>query len=382
MSMTETPNASVDTRLLQLRELQEQFDRVRERLRRAEEQKTTVSRRTYDKVRAEYDRELDALRAQMTPLRDELESKRQLVEDALKQANGSLAALEEELAEAVFRHRVGEYSDAELAERRRSVDVRLEAARSRMADQQRTLELFAAMEQPSTPTAAAADADDIAADSALSALDVDTRREPAPAPEPVVAESPSSIRRPVLRTAAPSAAPAPASTPSPSPARTPMPPRRETVAPTNDFENPHDWIKEMGRDTSRPAATAARPSSVAAAPRPATSNAAAPRRPSRTPSLVFVNGAHAGESFPLLPTTMTIGREHDNNVELKDPDVARYHARIVHERGSYIIEDLDSATGTWVNGKRTRRAPLNQGDVVRVGSTEIAIDFEWASDPS
>ena len=79
---------------------------------------------------------------------------------------------------------------------------------------------------------------------------------------------------------------------------------------------------------------------------------------------------------------MTIGREHDNNVELKDPDVARYHARIVHERGSYIIEDLDSATGTWVNGKRTRRAPLNQGDVVRVGSTEIAIDFEWASDPS
>jgi len=100
------------------------------------------------------------------------------------------------------------------------------------------------------------------------------------------------------------------------------------------------------------------------------------------PSLVFVNGAHAGESFPLLPTTMTIGREHDNNVELKDPDVARYHARIVHERGSYIIEDLDSATGTWVNGKRTRRAPLSQGDVVRVGSTEIAIDFEWASDPS
>jgi pSer/pThr/pTyr-binding forkhead associated (FHA) protein len=46
-----------------------------------------------------------------------------------------------------------------------------------------------------------------------------------------------------------------------------------------------------------------------------------------------------------------------------------------------VVEDLDSTTGTWVNGQRTKKAPLNNGDVVRVGSTEIAIDFEWASDP-
>jgi pSer/pThr/pTyr-binding forkhead associated (FHA) protein len=107
-----------------------------------------------------------------------------------------------------------------------------------------------------------------------------------------------------------------------------------------------------------------------------------PRGVTRAPSLVFVNGPHAGESVPLLPTTLTIGREHDNNVELKDPDVARYHARIVHERGSYVVEDLDSTTGTWVNGQRTKRSPLNHGDVVRVGTTEIAIDFEWASSDS
>lgn len=369
MSITGTSNAAVDERLAQLRDLQAQFDRVRERLRRAEEQKGTVTRRTYDKVRAEYDRELDTLRAQMTPLREELESQRQTIEDALKQANGSLESLEEELAEAVFRHRVGEFTDAELADKRRSIDARLDTARARITDQRRTLDMFAKMEQPTAAPAAPVDPADIAAEGALAALDVETRPEPAAAPEPLVTETPPAVRRPVLRTMPPTA---PAS---------PAPPRRETVAPSNDFENPHDWIKEMGRDNSRPAA-GPRPGSVAAPPRPATSNAAAPRRPMRTPSLVFVNGGHAGESFALLPTTMTIGREHDNNVELKDPDVARYHARIVHERGNYVIEDLDSATGTWVNGKRTKRAPLNHGDVVRVGSTEIAIDFEWASDPS
>jgi chromosome segregation ATPase len=149
MSMTGTSNATVDARLAQLRDLQAQFDRVRERLRRAEEQKGTVTRRTYDKVRAEYDRELDTLRAQMTPLRDELESQRQTIEDAMKQANGSMEALEEELAEAVFRHRVGEFTDAELADKRRSIDARLDTARARMADQRRTLDMFAAMEEPS-----------------------------------------------------------------------------------------------------------------------------------------------------------------------------------------------------------------------------------------
>ncbi len=372
MSITETPNASVDARLAQLGELQAQFNRVRDRLRRAEEQKGTVTRRTFDKVRAEYDRELDALRAQMTPLREELESHRTSIEDALEQANGSLETLEEELAEAVFRHRVGEYTDAELAERRRVIETRLNAARSRMTEQRRSLDLFAAMEQPSSAKAAEPEPDE--SDGVLAALDVDTHEETAVTPEPVVPEPVAAVRRPVLRT------PSPAAAPSPPPApKMPAPPRREPLTPaSSDFENPHDWIKEMGKDTSRPAEP--RPANVSASR--SSANATATRRPARTPSLVFVNGPHVGESFPLLPTTLTIGREHDNNVELKDPDVARYHARIVRERGNYVIEDLDSATGTWVNGKRTRRSPLNNGDVVRVGSTEIAIDFEWSSDPS
>ncbi|MCI0451224.1 MAG: FHA domain-containing protein, partial [Candidatus Latescibacteria bacterium] len=134
-----------------------------------------------------------------------------------------------------------------------------------------------------------------------------------------------------------------------------------------------------------PATPGARPrmTSTPAPAAPASTATAAPRKggkPAHTPSLVFVNGPHAGESVPLLPTTLTIGREHDNNIELKDPDVARYHARVLYERGNYVVEDLDSTTGTWVNGQRTRRVALNNGDVLRVGSTEIAIDFEWASD--
>lgn len=374
MTTTDTPSMRVDETLGRFRELQAQFERVRDRLRRAEEQKTTVSRRTFDKVRAEYDRELDALRAQMTPLRQELESHRSTVEGGLKDANASLESLEEELAEVVFRHRVGEFSDTDLAERRRSIESRLESARTRIEEQRRTLDLFDSMKEPEVAAAPPEDfADTTVAGARESSPSVSHRDSRANVEEPAAA------RRPVLRPRAPEAERAPAKPEAPA---------------ASNFENPHDWIKEMGRDTvsSRrttpapapaPAPAAARPR-LGATPASPASRTAAPARPrsaTKTPSLVFVNGAHAGESVPLLPTTLTIGREHDNNIELKDPDVARYHARIVHDRGDYVVEDLDSTTGTWVNGQRTKRIPLNHGDVVRVGSTEIAIDFEWASDP-
>ncbi len=392
MSTTDTPSVRVDEALARFRDLQSQFERVRDRLRRAEEQKTTVSRRTFDKVRAEYDRELDALRAQMTPLRQELESHRLSIETGMGDVNATLESMEEELAEVLFRHKVGEYSDADLTEKRRSIEARLDAARARIAEQQRTLDMFNAMEESERTAAPAAPV--------APAVQTSVQREytdrpvmpraPQPTPRaevPPVEAEPAPVRRPVLR-------------PTPAPTHEPVAPARAEAKtpPAGDFENPHDWIKEMGRDVTaapprRPAPapaptaapTAARPR-LGATPAASPATAVAGRTPApgakkRTPSLVFVNGAHAGESVPLLPTTLTIGREHDNNIELKDPDVARYHARIIHERGNYVVEDLDSTTGTWVNGQRTKRAPLNHGDVVRVGSTEIAIDFEWASDP-
>ncbi len=406
---TDMTSVRVDETLARFRELQTQFERVRDRLRRAEEQKNTVSRRTFDKVRAEYDRELDALRAKMSPLRDELESHRTSVEGGLKDANASLESIEEELAEVDFRARVGEYSETEIDEKRRQLEVRLADARARISEKRRTLDMFDAMQEPEAPAQPEHYADSPAVSSRETITPAPSLRTPAEslrapaeslrapaeslrAPlhsdEPIVRDEPQPVRRPVLRAATPETPP-----PSSRDEAIAHAPRAEAKvappAPKGDFENPHDWIKEMGRDntgtrrlTPTPAsATPARPR-LGASPAPSTASPARGVAPaSRTPSLVFVNGPHAGESVPLLPTTLTVGREHDNNVELKDPDVARYHARIVHERGNYVVEDLDSTTGTWVNGQRTKRVSLNHGDVVRVGSTEIAIDFEWASDP-
>jgi hypothetical protein len=348
----------IEETLSAFRDLQAHFDLLRDLLRRADAQKHTVSRRVYERVRAEYDRELDSIRARMSPLRDELETARASLESQIREAERVLESVEDELAEAGFRHRIGEFDEARYEAARRAIDERLSAARARHAGLRAPLAVLDAMKE--SDAHAATDAETLA-DAPLS--------------------DPESSEKPAAPEAADSGgARAPSRTAEGAPRR---PVLRPTAAGADGFENPQDWIEELGRDATR-----RRPPSETAGPGAAPSRSSAtaavdtaPAQGAQTPSLVFVRGAHAGQSIALLHTTLTIGREHDNNVELKDPDVARYHARIIHERGDYVVEDLESSTGTWVNGQRTRRAVLRHGDVIRVGQTEIALDFEWASRP-
>ena len=65
----------------------------------------------------------------------------------------------------------------------------------------------------------------------------------------------------------------------------------------------------------------------------------------------------------------TAGRDPGNDIILRDPKVSRHHAEIVFERGFFVVHDLASANGTYVNGKRVRVAPLTHGAKLRMGNT-------------
>ena len=65
----------------------------------------------------------------------------------------------------------------------------------------------------------------------------------------------------------------------------------------------------------------------------------------------------------------TAGRDPGNDIILRDPKVSRHHAEIVFERGFFVLHDLASANGTFVNGKRIRVAPLTHGAKLRMGNT-------------
>ncbi|MFZ4576998.1 MAG: FHA domain-containing protein [Myxococcota bacterium] len=73
--------------------------------------------------------------------------------------------------------------------------------------------------------------------------------------------------------------------------------------------------------------------------------------------------------LPLRPDIepITIGRNPGSSVYSKESTVSRNHGRIGWDEEGYYIKDLGSSNGTFINGERTRRAVIREGDVVRCG---------------
>ena len=67
---------------------------------------------------------------------------------------------------------------------------------------------------------------------------------------------------------------------------------------------------------------------------------------------------------------ITIGRHHTNDVIIDDQLVSRHHVQIIQDNnGNYVIQDMNSTNGTFVNGNKIHRpTPLQKTDIVRIGN--------------
>jgi Domain of unknown function (DUF4388)/FHA domain len=98
-------------------------------------------------------------------------------------------------------------------------------------------------------------------------------------------------------------------------------------------------------------------------------------------TFLLTYGAERGAKgrFPLpRGQTVTIGRALDADLRLPDGLTSRRHAEITIVDGHVVIEDLESANGTFVNGSRVRRAQLRLGDRVLIGVTSLELSLESA----
>ena len=67
---------------------------------------------------------------------------------------------------------------------------------------------------------------------------------------------------------------------------------------------------------------------------------------------VMRSGPTPGKTFLLTGQEITIGRDPSNDISIKDSEVSRQHARLLAQAGDYVLEDLGSTNGTFVNGQR------------------------------
>jgi hypothetical protein len=95
---------------------------------------------------------------------------------------------------------------------------------------------------------------------------------------------------------------------------------------------------------------------------------------------VMRSGPAVGKVYPLETQEITIGRESTNMISINDAQVSRRHARMELRVSAYMIQDLGSTNGTFVNGTRiSGMQVLNPGDMVAFGEG-IVLAYESLAD--
>ena len=90
-----------------------------------------------------------------------------------------------------------------------------------------------------------------------------------------------------------------------------------------------------------------------------------------------INGELVGREFDLIDEETIVGRSEESKIQILDPRASRKHALIRSSSARYVIEDLGSTGGTYVNGEITQSIELNDGDTITIGETS----FRFHSEP-
>jgi pSer/pThr/pTyr-binding forkhead associated (FHA) protein len=87
--------------------------------------------------------------------------------------------------------------------------------------------------------------------------------------------------------------------------------------------------------------------------------------------LVVKRGPESGAKFVLDNELTHVGRHPDSEIFLDDITVSRRHAEFVRSASGYVVRDVGSLNGTYVNRERIDEVPLSSGDEVQIGKFKL-----------
>jgi pSer/pThr/pTyr-binding forkhead associated (FHA) protein len=97
---------------------------------------------------------------------------------------------------------------------------------------------------------------------------------------------------------------------------------------------------------------------------------APPEEPGNVPESAFliVDGV---KEFRLRRQVINIGRRLDNDLVVDDPRVSRHHVQLRSIKGRFVLFDLNSSGGTFINGQRASQSILYPGDVISLAGVSL-----------
>lgn len=140
---------------------------------------------------------------------------------------------------------------------------------------------------------------------------------------------------------------------APSPAASPF--QAAPHSPTPSRQSPPISTLPGGANTAQPMGTAKATTSSAS-------------------RLVITSGSKAGEEMRLNPEPLTIGRSSESGLMIRDDYTSTHHARLLLWNDEWMIQDLDSTNGTFLDGKRVNvptQVLLNTP--IRIGATSFEL---------
>jgi pSer/pThr/pTyr-binding forkhead associated (FHA) protein len=91
----------------------------------------------------------------------------------------------------------------------------------------------------------------------------------------------------------------------------------------------------------------------------------------RSPKLELVRGAGAPREFLLTAEEVVVGRSLQATISLDSGLLSRRHALLRRNGPEYVLQDLGSANGVFVNGLRVHSVVLCQGDTIQIGDVVL-----------
>ena len=103
------------------------------------------------------------------------------------------------------------------------------------------------------------------------------------------------------------------------------------------------------------------------------------------PKLMVLSEKFRGLVFELKQDSMSVGRNDQRDICIKDPSLSSYHCDFIHTEEGYFICDRDSTNGTRLNNvplDAEAMYPLKNSDLLQLGSVEVMFEYDDGSTPS